>query len=229
MIPLTSVTLAVAWRSAPARGFNRAIPAMGSVGIAGGCLVFGLLCATSADANIILNAGFETGTFTPWTITGNVALTAVPSFGEGSAGVDGAQFAVFNAGNTAPNGVLSQTFATVAGAQYTMTYLYGSNGGQRQSITTSVRDAQGAVLETQFVTLPAVSGNLAPFGLVFSADTASSTLAFSDFSGNPTAGTDGFVDDVSVTLAPEPSSLALLATGVLGCIGAGSLRRRGSS
>ena len=189
-------------------------------------VVLGLSALAPAHAALIQNGGFETGNFASWTVSGNVAIAGVPFFGEGSNAADGNFFTTFNSGNSAPNGVLSQTFATVPGTQYALTYLYGSNGGARQSITTSVQDAQGTNLATQFVTLPAASGNLAPFSLAFTADAASSTLSFTDYAGNPTVSTDGFVDNVSVAAVPEPSSLVLLAVAFLGASVIGSVRTR---
>lgn len=173
-----------------------------------------MFLSTPASAGLIQNGNFETGTFAPWGTTGNVAIARLPYFGEGSSAANGTYFVAFNAGDSGPNGVLSQVFATVAGVQYALAYSYGSNGGQRQSVTTSLRDARGSVLASQFVTQPTVSGTLTPFGLTFTADTTATTLSFTDNPGNPTTSTDGFVDNVSVTPVPEPSSALLLAIAV---------------
>ncbi len=175
-------------------------------------LALAILPLRSARANLIQNPGFETGTFTPWTTTGNLAVAQLPYFNEGSTAVDGTAFATFNAGDSTPNGVLSQSFATVIGTRYMVNYLYGSNGGQRQSVTASIKDTRGTSLASQFATLPTVSNSLAPFTFAFTADTTSSTLAFTDFASNPTTSTDGFVDNVVVAPVAEPSSLILLAT-----------------
>lgn len=170
--------------------------------------------ANDARANLIQNGDFETGNFSSWTKTGNTAMAGVPFFGEGSTVQDGHYFAVFNAGNATPNGTLSQIFTTLAGTTYSLVYDYGANGGQIQSITTTVTDAGNAdVLGTQFATLPSPSGSLAQFSLTFTAESSSSVLTFTDYSGNPTNSTDGFIDNVYV---PEPASLTILAIGVAG-------------
>lgn len=187
-------------------------------------LAAGLGAAIAAPAhagptvNLIQNGDFETGALSPWTASGNVAIGTIPYFGGGSAAADGKYLVAFNAGNQPPNGVLSQTFATVAGAQYTVTYGYGTNDGTRQSITASVADNLNTVLASQFTTSVAGSRSLGLSSFVFTADASTSTLSFTDFSGNPTNNTDGLLDNVSVAAVPEPASAALLALG-LGCLG----------
>jgi len=183
----------------------------------------------AADAGLIQNGGFETGSLSSWITTGNVSVASVPSFGEGSTAIDGTAFAVFNAGNTAPNGVLSQSFAAIGGTQYSLTYLYGANSGAIQSITAAIKAFGGGVVASQFSTLPAPSGALSSFTLTFFATSTSNlTLSFSDFSGNPTNSTDGFLDNVALTAVPEPSSLAVMAIGLLFGYCAFRSRRRAS-
>jgi chitinase len=181
----------------------------------------------AANAALIQNGNFETGSLSSWTANGDVSIASVPFFGEGTTGADGNYFAVFNGGNGPTNGVLSQSFAAIGGTQYSLTYLYGANGGAIQSITAAINAAGGSVVASQFSTLPAPSGALSAFTLTFfAASTTNMTLSFTDYSGNPTNSTDGFVDNVSLTAVPEPSSLAVMAIGLLFGYSALRLRRR---
>jgi autotransporter passenger strand-loop-strand repeat protein len=68
--------------------------------------------ALGAGANLIQNGDFEDGSLSFWNSAGDVGVAGVPFFGEGTA-ADGGAFAVFNGGNSAPNGVLSQSFAVI--------------------------------------------------------------------------------------------------------------------
>ena len=207
------------------RSFKTAPTAKHSMKIAGAALALGFLASASAHATIIQNGNFETGSLSSWTATGNVTYVGVPFFGEGTTAADGNYFAVFNAGNAAPNGVLSQSFAAVGGTQYLLAYNYGANSGAIQSITAAVKDSLGNVVATQFSTLPAASGTLAPFSLSFiSSSTQTLTLSFTDYASNPTNSTDGFLDNVAVTAVPEPSSLAILGVGAV--LGFGVIRRK---
>lgn len=202
------------------KAFNVAVLVLG--------LAAGFIAPANADpsVNLIQNGDFETGTLSPWTASGNLDIGTIPYFGGGSTAANGSYIVAFNDGDRAPNAVLSQTFATQAGVQYTVAYSYGSNDGTQQSITASVADDQAATLAAAFTTSLAGDTSLEPFSFVFTADSASSTLSFADFSGNPTISTDGLLDNVSVTAiaVPEPASAALLAFG-LASFGAARRRR----
>ena len=182
------------------------------------------LCATvPAQAALIVNGDFETGSFSSdWTTTGIVAVQATPYFGF-DVGY-GHYFAVFNAGTDAtPNGVLSQTISTVAGTNYVLVFDYGA-GGAGQSITASALTGTGQMLATEsvFRNSPALQA----FTLNFAATSNSTTIRFTDNPANNTVNADGGIDNVSVTASPvpEPASLALLGLAAAGIVTA---RRRG--
>jgi hypothetical protein len=187
-------------------------------------LAFACLGSGGARASLIQDGNFTSG-LTGWTATGNVTTTTVPYFGLASNFPSGTVFAVFNAGNATPNGVISQSFSTVAGTNYSLSFDYGSNGAAQTIIAALANTAGATVLANQSDTANG-SGTLSAYSLTFTAVSSSTTLSFSDYTGNPTANTDGGLYGVSVQAVPEPESLALLA------IGTGSLlarRRRRSN
>lgn len=77
-----------------------------------------ILFTGTAQANILTNGNFEQGAL-GWSLTGNVSVATAAGgnfyFGAGSTAQDGQYAIAFNSGDSAPNGYLSQTFATTAG------------------------------------------------------------------------------------------------------------------
>ena len=176
----------------------------------------GLCAAVPAQAALIVNGDFETGSFAGWTATGIIGVQATPYFGF-DVGY-GHYFAVFNAGTDAtPNGVLSQTISTVAGTNYVLVFDYGA-GGAGQSITASALTGTGQMLATEsvFRNSPALQA----FTLNFAATSNSTTIRFTDNPANNTVNADGGIDNVSVTASPvpEPASLAMLGFGAAGIV-----------
>ena len=174
--------------------------------------------AAPAHANLITNGGFEAG-LTGWTTGGSVAIDSTNPH-------SGSNDAAFGAG-----GVLFWTVGvpTTVGKSYTVSYWIQSD---------PVVDLPGApgsgfyLFSSTFagISFPNISGAsgfaYTPITQTFVATNSVSPLTFFGF--RISSGTDLFrLDDVSVELVPEPTTVGLLGAGLLGL--AGVLRRRSHS
>ncbi|MFM9828693.1 MAG: PEPxxWA-CTERM sorting domain-containing protein [Sphingomonas sp.] len=208
-----------------------------------GFIVAASLTLSAGAANAaerIVNGGFQlsgTGSVpVSWVVTpGSEILTLsgssyVPCCGAfGSPAQLANQFASFGAGDQPNISTLRQTFSTVAGSTYNVSFDFGAFGGGQQTIFANLLGSDGL---TQLGTFSATRGanpNLATtFGnytLSFVANGATSTIAFNV---DPfTASVDGVLDNVSVTGAiPEPATWAMMIVG-FGAVG-GAMRTRRS-
>ena len=214
-----------------------------------------------ASADQLVNGGFEVpvqvapnyATFnipagstyiTGWTVVqGNVDLTTTANYGPGPNTLDPLSVQDVDLigdtnGSGGVFGGISQTFATLVGQQYQLTFDYSHNSGTLSpsgfyTAQVTVADASNpssTVLSTQvsqangggFGTTPWVA-----FSQTFTANSTSTTLTFIDTQGAFNAGV--YLDDVSVkpVVAGVPdsgSTFGLLAVALAALVGASRFR-----
>jgi hypothetical protein len=200
-----------------------------------------LSLATPAKSavNLLANGDFESGILgalpSGWNATvasGSELLVLkgasyVPCCGaSGSPAALANQFAAFGAGNSNNVGVvLGQSFATVTGKTYNLSFDFGVMGGGLQSLSFSVGPSIGPAYLSNTIG-GAANNNLnttfASYGYSFVAGAPFSVIRFNV---DPvTNSVDGILDNVSVSAAvPEPSTWAMM---FLGFVGLGFLSRR---
>ena len=163
--------------------------------------------ALSAHANLVVNPGFETGSFAPWTNTGDTSFSGVSN----GVPVHSGSYAAFF-GPTSNDGFLDQNIVTVPGLSYIVDFwLSNDDSVGNNHMSASFNGVQILSLV-----------NAAPFPYThytsnpIMATTALTDLHFTFY--NPPA--YYYLDDVAVNAVPEPGTLGLIALGALGLVGA---------
>jgi len=171
--------------------------------------------------NLVMNCGFETGDFTDWSVT-NGAFTFVSAnnnfsiVGPTGSANSGGFFAAL--GTVGANAGISQTISDDPGQTYTFSFYYGTDGATPDFFSASW-DGTPLLSQTNDFGNP---GNSSPwtqysFQVV---GTGSDTI---DFSARNDPQYDGLDDVVVVASAPEPSSMILMGSLL---VGAGMIRKR---
>lgn len=157
----------------------------------------------SVSGNLIQNCGFETGDFTDWAVTGNHTFVA-SNFDEGPN--SGNDFAALGEVGL-PLSTLSQTVSDTAGASYTLSYWFASDGGEPNYFEA---DWNGSTIAGSVENaVPAFGYEEFSFTVV---GTGSDTLTF--LSRNDPS--YQALDDVSLATVPEPVTASLFGAGLLG-------------
>ncbi|MFZ1086127.1 MAG: DUF642 domain-containing protein [Terracidiphilus sp.] len=184
-------------------------------------LMIGAVSSSFADP-IVANGSFEspvawTGplgccyTYSPtdpgvdWTFSFASGVSLVPSLWGFTTAPDGVQVAFLQ--ETAS---ISQTVSLVAGDQYNLTYYVEQRPGYGvDPVTVSVGGTQ-----TNYIANPTADWTL--YTDTFTAASTSELLEFSTTEPIYGGDNDAGLDDVSITPTPEPGTMTLLGSGLLG-------------
>ncbi|MEM9899099.1 MAG: hypothetical protein AAF742_06945, partial [Pseudomonadota bacterium] len=144
-------------------------------------------------SNLLTNGSFESFD-TGWTFTGNTGFVNEPT-----RSTDGTRHVAFNGAQSTPNGTLEQAFSTEVGQAYLVVLDFGSYGGGlgEQRLLVEAVGSSTLLSQTVFHEAETAAAEFNRFVLEFTADSASTTLRFTDTSATST-NVDGLLDYVAV-------------------------------
>lgn len=172
--------------------------ALARVFVTAAALVYGFAQpATHAAANIVVNSGFETGTFSGWTLSGSTVFTSI----SGGASAQSGKFGVLT-GPFGSWGFLSQTLATVPGTAYQLEYWLTNHHSGPNAFQVSWG---GAVVGTRLTNVTAFG--YTRFVVADLVATSTSTLLTFGFQHEPSFFS---LDNVSVTANELLTDIAIL-------------------
>lgn len=155
------------------------------------------------SSGFLINGSFEYG-FAGWTVSGNLGIDATSP-------TNGLKHVAMNDINRSPDAVISQTFATVPGQPYTLTFDMGlvsyNNSQQRLQVDLAGTSALGSETFTM-ARIGTTPVRWETKQIVFTADSAATTLTFRDVSPATNA-LDLLLDNVRMA-GPVPQVLRTL-------------------
>lgn len=192
------------------------------------------VCNTGVNAgNIVSNCAFQTGDFTGWTLSGHDVPTKLnvlygvemtdPVYSQPP--IAGSTYQAYFGDLTVNATALSQDLSTISGRSYTISFYLYQGTTPTSEYPNSFEASFGATTLIGPSEIPVE--DYTEYTYIETASSSSTDLSF-------TLGNDlGFflLDDVSVTPMisapiPEPSTLLLAGTGLLGLMGLGLRRKR---
>jgi hypothetical protein len=156
------------------------------------------LTVREPPAQLLVNGSFESD-FAGWTPVGNLEIMVAPN----TQVTDGTKAVVFNAGQEAPNGSLSQVFATIPGKTYSLTFdagVFAPAATNTQKLEVTVTGSTQRLFEPIDLKGIASSTLYTPQVFTFVADATETSLRFRDISAT-SQNVDLLLDNVRVRLA----------------------------